>query len=71
MDGEITEGVYQDAEGKWVRVEQRHYPKTRWVIRAMSMKSGRMDYADTLTPDLTPEKWAELTHDWLVGKEGT
>jgi len=63
MDGQIIEGVYKDGDD-WVRVEERHYPKRRWVVRRLMWVSGVLHYADNDTPPLVPEKWATL-QSWL------
>lgn len=69
MQGPIQEGFYKDANGWW-KVEERHYPTRRWVIRPARLRPmgslegpGHM-VVGTDTPALTPERWAEL-EGWL------
>jgi hypothetical protein len=64
MEGEQREGVFKTPEGGWVKVEYRHYPTKRLVVRQMLMTDGGLRYADDMTPDLTPQWWDRLS-DWL------
>ena len=63
MNGDPYEGTFKDGD-RWVMVEQRHFPRTRWVTRELEWRDGRLQFKDTTTPELTNERWARL-ETWL------
>lgn len=64
MDGKPREGHFKDAAGGWWKVELRHHPRKRFVIRPCEITSGAPRLIGTETPDLTLARWGEL-QDWL------
>ena len=64
MQGPIKEGVFRTSEGEFVKIEQRHYPKLRWVILELIHTPDGLKRKDELCPPLSDEQWAKL-ETWL------
>ena len=51
--------VRDNRDGRWYWLEVRHYPRRRWVRRAVDIP-GSGDFLDTLTPEVMAEDWPHL-----------